>query len=152
MRNLLIISVSLVLFALTSCTTEELVAPNFSTQQHAANNTLTMLENDDLVASNSSGNITVQTNIGVVTISTANGEMTVEFNANYDFSNIIPEGTQNLDFEDAQSNVSTLSLDVNSYLGESGRFEAVFDLGANDLSDLELGQTQVIGIEDLTTF
>ena len=152
MRNLLIISVSFVLFALTSCTQEELAAPDLNSQQHAANNTLTMLENNDVPVSNSSGNITVQTNIGEVTISTTNGEMTVEFTANYDFSNIIPESTQHLDFEAAQSNISTLSLDINSYLGENGRFEAVFDLGANDLSGLELGQTQVVGIEDLVTY
>ena len=152
MRNLLIISVSFVLFALGSCTQEELAAPDFNTQQNAANNTLTMLENDDLSVSNSSGNITVQTNIGEVTISTTNGEMTVEFTANYDFSNIIPENTQHLDFEDAQSNVSTLSMNINSYLGENGRFEAVFDLGTHDLSGLELGQTQAIVIEDLLVY
>jgi len=152
MRNLLIISVSFVLFALTSCTPEELIAPDFNTLQNVANNTLTMLENNDLAVSNSSGNITVQTNIGEVTISTTNGEMTVEFTANYDFSNIIPESTQHLDFEDAQSNVSTLSLVINSYLGENGRFEVVFDLGANDLTGLDLGQTQAIIIEDVISF
>lgn len=149
MRNLLIISVSFVLFALGSCTQEELAAPHFNTQRYAANNTLTILENNDLPVSNSSGNITVQTNIGEVTISTANGEMTIEFTANYDFSNIIPKNTQHLDFEDTQSNVSTLSLDINSYLGENGRFEAIFDLGTNDLSGLELGQTQIVTIEDI---
>ncbi|MEM8527946.1 MAG: hypothetical protein AAGG68_25115 [Bacteroidota bacterium] len=149
MRNLLLISVSFVLFTLGSCSQEAL---DFNLQQDAPNNTLTMLENDDVPVSNSSQSITVQTNVGEVTISIADGEMIVEFTANYDFSNIIPESTQHLDFEDVQSNLSTLSLDISSYLGESGRFEAIFDLGTHDLSGLELTQTQAIVIEDLVTY
>ncbi|MEL6717756.1 MAG: hypothetical protein AAFP82_03490 [Bacteroidota bacterium] len=152
MRKLLIISVSFVLFSLGSCTQETLVAPDYQVSQAAPNNTLTILENDEISLSNSSQNFTIQVNVGDVTISTANNELTIEFTANYDFSNVIPESTQSLDFENAQSNISTFSLDINNYLGENGRFEVTFDLGTNDLSGLELTPTQVVGIEDIIVF
>lgn len=94
MRKLLIISVSFVLFSLGSCTQETLVAPDYQVSQAAPNNTLTILENDEISLSNSSQNFTIQVNVGDVTISTANNELTIEFTANYDFSNVIPESTQ----------------------------------------------------------
>lgn len=144
---------SITLFLLTACSQEALVAPESAanSMQQPPSNFLQTISIEHPTAS-SATDTTLQLQVGEVTISTANGELSIEFTGNYDFSGVIPENTQHLKFEDVQNVLSTFSFDINNYLGENGRFEVDFDLGGNDLTGLELTPTQVVGIEDIISY
>ena len=131
MRNIFVFSFFAILFLVTSCTKEPILIP----------------ETNDLgvVAERS---ITIEIEVTEITNSRIGGELLIDFQAAYDFSEAVLEPTQYLNFVDGSGNQSTLSFQVNSFTGSNGALDVNFAVGANNLNGLELLGLQEIIIED----
>ncbi|MEM0991672.1 MAG: hypothetical protein AAF847_11800 [Bacteroidota bacterium] len=158
MKTSFFISISITLFVLTACTKEALVTPTSNepsfTQQYT--NLISPSDPDHRMyeegGTASSSISAVAVDVDLPTVSVTATELIVEFTANYDFSVVIPDTTQHLNFTDAQAAISNLALDISSYLGESGRFSVHFDLNGQSLNGLAISPTQVIGVEDILVY
>ena len=84
-----------------------------------------------------------------VSSSEVGGQLTVNFSANYDFTEAILESTQHLNFVDPNNNLSTLTFQVDSFTGLNGDLQVVFAVGTNNLAGLNMTGAQEVIIEDL---
>lgn len=105
------------------------------------------LETPERVVSNR--NTTLEIEVSEFSHTTDNGNLSVSFNSNFDFSEAVVEPSQVLKFSDGSGNVSALNFDVTSFDGSNGSLSMQFAIGGNNLSGLALLDVQEIIIEDL---
>ncbi len=113
MQNLLKAFVILSFLVVASCSKEPLIIPETTVEGTISSRSSTTLEMD------------------VVNVSYSAGQLTVDLEADGDFSNAVIESTQTLDLQ----NNSSISLTVDSYLGGNGSLQIVFSVGQSPPRD-----------------
>ena len=156
MKNLLSIFVFAVIF-LTSCSKESLIVPTTEDIQTFEEETSwTDVEDDSfgdvqamVVPDMPAASITLQIQVARISEAQTSGEYTVDFSANYDFTDVVLENTQYLDFTDANGDPTTLTFNVNDFEGGVDNLSVTFAMGGNNLSGLTLATMQEIIIDDI---
>ena len=93
-------------------------------------------------------NTTIEMQVTGVAFSIVSQEIIVDYTASYDFSEAELVNTQMLVFDD-NGNTSSYTLSVNSYTGNNGSLQVIYDLGGNNFTGMELAEAQEIIIDDI---
>ncbi len=95
------------------------------------------------------GDTTVQLQVVSESIDPNTGIYSVTFGSDFDFTNTQPASSQLLDFIEGHGHHSSLSFLVSSYQGYNRAIELHFTVGVQQMSGLELSDSQQIVVEDV---
>ncbi len=127
----------------TSCNKEELLEP-----QDPAPTTIDYVSDNGDSTGASTRNTVIQITVQKTAVVQTTNQLNVTVSSSYDLSDVTLESSQTLTFADANNNETSLSFDVVNFVGAVGSLQANFSIGGNNLTGLELKDSQRIIIED----
>jgi len=151
MKNLTLIFTVAFLFALTSCTKEELIQPEIDVQDQelVVSNHIIPVSEIEIEPIFEEASMTVnELQVSKVSYSEVDGELLIGFSTDFDFSSSVLESAQELKFIDCNNNESTFVFGVNDFDYDSNVLSVAFAINGNSLAGLTLKTEQSIIILD----
>lgn len=155
MKNLIFVFIAAALLVFTSCSKENLdmptpekiesaVAPDTKIKDNNASQAFIAQTNNDPQARP----VTIRLQVSEMSSTQMATQYAVDFIGSYDFTGVNLATKQTLKFTDTNSNISTMVLDVDAFVGGNGTLQVDFANGGNEFMGLLLVTAQEIVIED----
>lgn len=158
MKNLVIFFFLASVILFSSCAKESIILPELNETSALENQNVLNPDKEEGLETpflsnaeqeNISASVILQIQVSRITEQQLSGQYLIDFSANYDFTEIILEDTQHLDFTDANGNPSTLTFSVNDFAGDVNSLSVNFAIGSNSLSGLTFLALQEVIVEDI---